>query len=77
MRINSGDNINTAIKKICAESTRAGSVVVLIQREFPDTTMDYLKAIDEKGLYGAELADCFFRDCSADLATFLSKISNG
>ena len=77
MRIKSGDNIHTAIKKICEDSTRAGSVVILLQREFPDNTLDYLKAIDSKGLYGTALAKFYFDQCDADVDLFLKRITDG
>lgn len=77
MKIVAGDNLNAAIKKVCGRSLRAGSVVILIQREFPDTTMDYLKALDKKGLYGDSLADHFFGPCEGKLDSFLTSISNG
>lgn len=77
MRIKKGDTIHTAIKKVCETSTRAGSVVVLLQREFPDNTMNYLKLIDAKEIYGPKLADLFFKECNADVDAFLKKIVNG
>ena len=76
MKIKPGDDIHSAIKKICEDSTRAGSLVVLLQREFPDTTLDYLKMIDSRGLYGHALADFFFKDCSSDVNELLKRINN-
>lgn len=77
MKLKSNDNINSAIKKICAGSTRAGSLVMLLQREYPETAMDYLRKIDSKGLYGQELADFYFKDCNANVDNFLKKIIDG
>ena len=76
MKIKPGDDVNSAIKKICEGSTRAGSIVVLIQREFPDTTLDYLKMIDSKEMYGHALADFYFKDCGANIDEFLKRLTN-
>jgi hypothetical protein len=77
MRIKNGDNIHTAIKKICENSTRAGSVIILLQREYPETALDFFKIIDSKGLYGQTLANFYFKDCDADMDLFLKKITDG
>jgi hypothetical protein len=76
MRIKPGDDVNAAIKKVCERSTRAGCVIALIQREYPETTLAYLKAIDSKGIYGHMLADFYFKDCSGDIDVFLKRIAN-
>lgn len=76
MRIVPGDDLNVSIKKICEGDIGAGNIVVLLLREFPETTMDYLKAIDKRGLYGSSMADFYFRVCSGDLKVFLENISN-
>jgi hypothetical protein len=77
MKIKTNDTMHTAIRKICGGSTRAGSIVMLLQREYPESAMAYLKIIDSKGLYGQELADFYFNDCRANVDKFLEKISNG
>ena len=78
MKIKTGDSLNTAIRKVCEKSAKAGSIVVLVQRECrPDDIMEYLRAMDQKGLYGEAIADCFFTKCSANLDAFLSEITNG
>ena len=75
-KIKPGDDVNSAIRKVCEGSTRAGSIVVLIQREFPDTTLDYLKMIDSKGLYGHAMADFYFKDCGSSITEFLKRITD-
>ena len=77
MRIKIGDDINSAIKKVCEDSTRAGSIVVLIQREYPDMALSYLKAMDSKGLYGSKIADWFFKDCGSNIDIFLKRLTDG
>ena len=78
MKIKTGDSLNSAIQKVCEKSAKAGSIVVLIQRECPaDATMEYLRAMDQKGLYGEAISEYFFGKCSANLDDFLANLTDG
>ena len=78
MRLTEKDNIHSAISKVCEKNARAGSIVVLIQREHStEEALGYLGLIDKKGLYGAKLADFFFQRCAANLDIFLAAIKHG
>lgn len=75
MKLEKTDSINSAIKKLCGNSTTAGSIIVLLQREYPSKVMDYMHAMDRHGLYGVTIANVFVEECGSDIYKFIQKIS--
>ncbi len=76
MRLGKTDDIHSAIRKMCEKSTRAGAVVLVVQREFPDRDLEYMHLIDSKGLYGDALADFYFKTCDGSLDLFVKALKD-
>ena len=68
--------LNDAIRRIAEGHTGAASVIALLNRERPENIMSYLKAMDDRGLYGIAIYNLYEDDCKGNLEKFIFSLSS-
>ena len=77
MRLNPTTSMDDAIKRIADGHSGAASVVALLVKEYPDNAMDYMRALDRMGVYGASVWNAYQNTCDARIDAFLLSLSRG
>lgn len=68
--------LNDAIKRIASGDTGAASVIAMLNRERPQNIMEYLRALDFRGVYGNDVYSMFHKTCGGSLDNFIRAISD-
>lgn len=77
MKLRPTTSLNDAIRRISAGHAGAASVVAMLVKEYPENAMDYLRAMDNLGLYGADVWYAYEMKCGARILPFLGALSTG
>ena len=74
MRLTEKESVNSAIKKICGKSTMAGTVIVTLQREYPERVLSLLRDMDRNGIYEGAIPELYMK-CGSDIVRFVEEIN--
>lgn len=68
-------SLNEAIRRVASGDIGAASIIAMLNSRRPQNVMDYLRALDEKGVYGRGVYEMFHTDCQGNLEQFVKVLS--
>ena len=69
-------SLNDAIKRIANGDTGAASVIAMLNSQRPQNIMEYLRALDDKRVYGNAVYALFHEGCDGNLEQFIKALSS-